>query len=201
MKLDVETVENAFLPAREITDPRRFAGRTALIEQAYLGLVSQGTNLAILGNRGVGKSSLARQLIHIATGKTELLKRHGIPHGRQLDFLTLYYTCGNSITGTDHLLERLLTSADCLSPWVYDIPAAKRILNAYTPKFEARPFGVGVALSGRSIRLARAHLPTPCQCSRMWSRTSLKRSQLPMEFLSSSMSSIRCAISQALPHS
>ena len=148
MKLDVETVENAFLPAREITDPRRFAGRTALIEQAYLGLVSQGTNLAILGNRGVGKSSLARQLIHIATGKTELLKRHGIPHGRQLDFLTLYYTCGNSITGTDHLLERLLTSADCLSPWVYDIPAAKRILNAYTPKFEARPFGVGVALSG-----------------------------------------------------
>lgn len=147
-KLTVEQVENAFLPAREILEPERFAGRADLIKQAYLGLVSQGTNLAILGNRGVGKSSLARQLVKLAGGSTTLLERYAIKHDRALDFLAFYYTCGNSIQGTNQLLDRLLTSDDCLSPWVYDIPTAKKLLTAYSPKFEAKLLGVGVELGG-----------------------------------------------------
>src|SRR5438552_19007322 len=60
-RLTVERIENAFLPAREITDPARFAGPAPQIEQSYLALVSEGANIAIVGNRGIGKSSLARQ--------------------------------------------------------------------------------------------------------------------------------------------
>jgi Cdc6-like AAA superfamily ATPase len=143
-----EQIENAFIPAREITDPERFAGRRTQVEQCYLGLLAEGTNIAILGNRGAGKSSLARQLAHLATGNNGLLERYKVPSDRKLDFLTLSYTCGNSISSTDHLLERLLSSADCLGPWLYDIEQAKKILESYSPKFEAGIFGVSVGLGG-----------------------------------------------------
>lgn len=54
-------IENAFLPVKEITDPERFAGRKEEVENLAYALVSSGTNIAIIGNRGIGKSSLARQ--------------------------------------------------------------------------------------------------------------------------------------------
>jgi len=147
-KLTLDQVENAFLPAREITDPERFAGRKEQVEQSHLGLITDGANLAILGNRGVGKSSLARQVANLATGNNELLERYDIPHDRSLDYLALSYTCGDSVDTTAHLLERLLCSAGCLAPWVYDIPQAKRILTSYNPKFEASLLGVGVGFGG-----------------------------------------------------
>jgi Cdc6-like AAA superfamily ATPase len=148
-KVTQAEIENAFLPAREITDPTRFAGRQGQVEACYLGLLGQGTNLAILGNRGVGKSSLARQLTLLATGNNDMLKKHSIEHGKSLDFLTFYYTCGNSIQTADHLLERLLSSADCLASWVYDLPKARTILESYKPKFEISAFGLGVSLEGK----------------------------------------------------
>jgi MoxR-like ATPase len=60
----ISDVENAFLPAKEILYADRFAGRKNAVEAAYLGLISAGSNLAIVGNRGIGKTSLARQLIN-----------------------------------------------------------------------------------------------------------------------------------------
>jgi hypothetical protein len=144
----LELLENAFLPAREMVDPARFAGRRDQIEQAYLTLISEGTNVAIVGSRGVGKSSLARQVGRIATGSVDLLEKHGIPTSRKLDFLTLYLACGREIRSTEHLLERLLWSHDCLASWVYDIPQARRSMENYSPKFEAKIFGVGVELGG-----------------------------------------------------
>lgn len=53
-------VENAFQPAREIDSAERFAGRQAPISDSYYSLLGQGTNIAVVGNRGIGKSSLAR---------------------------------------------------------------------------------------------------------------------------------------------
>ncbi len=156
-----DQIENAFLPAREITDPERFAGRRTQIEQCYLGLLADGCNLALLGNRGVGKSSLARQLSLLATGHNELLERYSIVHDRKLDFLSLSYTCGNSIRSTDHLLERLLSSTDCLSPWVYDVPQAKKVLEAYNPKFEASVLGIGIGLGGTKSTETSSENPTP----------------------------------------
>lgn len=147
-KTTQQEIENAFIPAREVVDAERFAGRRVQLERAHLALLSDGANIAILGRRGLGKSSLARQLVKIAGGETELLDRHKIRHDRKLEFLCFYHTCGNSVANTEHLLERLLTMQDCMAQWVYDIPKARRILEAYNPQFEAKVFGVGVGISG-----------------------------------------------------
>lgn len=128
-------VENAFFPAREISDPERFAGRSKFVENSYYALISQGTNLAIIGNRGIGKSSLARQLINIATGSNELLEKLSINFDGKLDFLPIYFTCGSSISCHQELLEKLLTNKDCLLDWVYDIPKARKSIEKYQPKF------------------------------------------------------------------
>ena len=69
----ITEIENAFLPAREITDSERFAGRRDTIRDAYYALIAAGANIAIVGNRGVGKTSLARQVVNIGTGQTDLL--------------------------------------------------------------------------------------------------------------------------------
>lgn len=74
-EVTVEQIENAFIPAKEISDPNKFAGRGQKIRDCYLALISEGTNLAIIGSRGIGKSSLARQIINIAQGNNCLLDK------------------------------------------------------------------------------------------------------------------------------
>ncbi len=130
-------IENAFLPAREIDSPDRFAGRRSQVEGAYRALIASGANLAIVGNRGIGKTSLARQVLAIACGKTVLLDRLSIPHDGPLDFMPLYLACGETTKGYEHVLERLLTSQSCLADWIYDIPQAKKAVESYSPKFTA----------------------------------------------------------------
>ncbi|MFY3742470.1 ATP-binding protein [Anaeromyxobacter sp. Red801] len=159
--LTVDRIENAFLPAREITDPARFAGRAPQVEQAYLALVSEGANIAIVGNRGIGKSSLARQVIAISAGKTDLLVRHGIRADASLDFLSFYLACGKDTLSIDHLLTRLLTSHDCLAGWIYHVPEAKKIVEGYSPKFSAGLFGIGVELGGEKSTETEAHSAAP----------------------------------------
>jgi Cdc6-like AAA superfamily ATPase len=144
----IDQVENAFQPAREITDADRFAGRKDAISDAYHALLSKGSNLAIVGNRGIGKTSLARQVINIGTGKTSLLEKLALKHEYALDFLAVYFACGTSIKNTDQLLESILTASNCLADWVYDIPHAKKVLTEYAPKFSAKPFGVGIEFGG-----------------------------------------------------
>ena len=134
-KPTITQVENAFFPAREITDSERFSGRTKSVEDSYYALISEGTNIAIIGNRGIGKSSLARQVINIAAGKNDLLSKIGLEVESSLDFLPIYFACGKSISTHQELLEKLLTNKDCLSDWSYDIPKARKSLEKYQPKF------------------------------------------------------------------
>ncbi len=133
-------VENAFQPAKEVRTPDRFAGREQAVEDAYYGLVTEGSNIAIVGNRGIGKSSLARQVFSMAQGNTNLLVKYGYDIKDKLDFLPIYFACGNSVSNTDELLERLLTSKSCLLDWIYDIPKANKELDSLDSKIN---FGVG----------------------------------------------------------
>ena len=87
MTLSLATVENAFQPSREVEDVERFAGRRAAVSDSYFGLLSAGTNIAVVGNRGVGKSSLARQILRIAKGDNSLLVRLKLPSDETHDFL------------------------------------------------------------------------------------------------------------------
>ena len=141
-------IENAFQPAREIDSAEKFAGRESAVNEAYYGLIGDGINIAIVGNRGIGKTSLARQIELLASGDNTLLERLKLTYDRKLDFLTIYFACGNTINNIGDLLERLLTTAGCFGDWIYDIPAAKREIISYAPEIGAQLFGVGVKVGG-----------------------------------------------------
>lgn len=147
-KPSLSKVENAFQPAKEINSATRFAGRRKSVGDAYYGLIAAGSHIAIVGNRGIGKTSLSRQLINIAVGDNDLMEKLSLPHDEKLDFQTFYYACGQTTTDTTALLERLLTSVGCLGEWVNQIPKASKVVNAYAPKFGANLLGVKVALDG-----------------------------------------------------
>jgi Cdc6-like AAA superfamily ATPase len=147
-KPTITTVENAFLPSKEITDSERFSGRETAVSDAYYALIAEGSNIAIVGNRGIGKTSLARQIANIGSGDSSILKKLGVPYDNELDFLTVYLACGNQIQTTDELLERLLTSTNCLAEWIYDIPKAKKVVMNHSAKLSAKLFGVGMEAGG-----------------------------------------------------
>jgi len=147
-KPTITQVENAFQPAKEVDSASRFAGRKAAVSDSYYGLIAQGAHIAIVGNRGIGKTSLARQIMNIATGDNNLLAKLNLPHDRKLDFLAIYFACGNTVKNTTDLLERLLTSSNCLADWIYDIPKASKIVKGYSPKFGANLLGVEMSLGG-----------------------------------------------------
>lgn len=147
-KPTITQVENAFQPAKEVDRAARFAGRKGAVSDAYYSLITSGAHIAIVGNRGIGKTSLARQVLNLARGDNELFAKLGLPHDRKLDFLSIYFACGNTVTDTTDLLERLLTSANCLADWVYEIPKASKVLRGYAPKFGANVFGVEASLGG-----------------------------------------------------
>jgi len=90
--------------------PERFVGRTDLIRDCVKSLNAPSGLIAIYGKRGVGKSSLLRQLQQIALGDYELPKRAGLTdelpsHPRR--YLTVYYSCDSMIADGPMLLTRL----------------------------------------------------------------------------------------------
>ena len=60
-----------------IRDPRRFVGRTDLIQNCMMALNANEALIAVYGKRGVGKSSLLRQMQQMANGNYEIAQRAG----------------------------------------------------------------------------------------------------------------------------
>ena len=63
-----------------IRDPNRFVGREDLIQDCVKSLETPLGLIAVYGKRGVGKSSLMRQLQQLATGDYTLLKKARLSH-------------------------------------------------------------------------------------------------------------------------
>ncbi|QSW89601.1 ATP-binding protein [Flavobacterium endoglycinae] len=154
-QITIKQVENAFVPAREISDPEKFSGRETYVKDAYLALIADGSNIAIVGNRGIGKSSLARQIINISQGDNRLLDKLGIYSDEKLDYLSIYYACGNSITNTQELLERLLTTRECFLEWIYEIPTATKELDKLNGNLN-----IGIASVGGDVSSERTTTST-----------------------------------------
>ncbi len=131
-QVSITQISNAFIPAREISDAEKFAGRKEYVQEAYYALNTNGANIAIVGGRGIGKSSLARQIINLGQGNNSILEKLEIYNDNKLDFLSIYFACGNNIITVNDLLERLLTTRDCLLEWIYEIPAAQKELSKLT---------------------------------------------------------------------
>ena len=95
-----------------IRDANRFVGRTELIRQCILALNSSTGLISVFGKRGVGKSSLLRQIQQMALGDYTLAKRAGlikfIPD-KPRTYLTVYYSCDALINDGKGLLSRLCT--------------------------------------------------------------------------------------------
>ncbi|MDR3408319.1 MAG: AAA family ATPase [Methylovirgula sp.] len=98
-----------------IRDPRRFVGRTALIQDSIAALNSSQGLIAIYGKRGVGKSSLMRQIQALATGNYELVRKAGLAHlipSRPRKYYTVYYACDSMIKDASELIKRLCNDTD-----------------------------------------------------------------------------------------
>lgn len=98
-----------------IRDPSRFVGRSNLIRDCVKALNSPLGLLAVYGKRGVGKSSLLRQIQQMALGDYTLVKRAGLSHeipDRPRQYLTVYYSCDSMIADGSGLLTRLCNDQD-----------------------------------------------------------------------------------------
>jgi Cdc6-like AAA superfamily ATPase len=106
---------NAFLPATELDDPERFAGRNLQVRELADSLHLRGSTPLIYGDRGLGKSSLALQLRLIAMGNSELLhqlnaERLALP--ADAHYLTFYVTCTDATKSFQDLLQALVNAAE-----------------------------------------------------------------------------------------
>lgn len=93
-----------------IRDPSRFVGRTDLIRDCIAALNATSGLISVFGKRGVGKSSLLRQIQQMALGEYALAKRAGLAHlvpARPRTYLTVYYSCDSLIKDGKDLLSRL----------------------------------------------------------------------------------------------
>ena len=108
----------AFTPAEVISDPERFAGRQRELDELADALEIAGGHIMIYGNRGIGKSSLAQQLMLMSQGHATLVERLSNIPLTNFDFLPVYLQCDDSIKNIDGLLIRLLTTQSGLSDWI-----------------------------------------------------------------------------------
>ena len=93
-----------------IRDPSRFVGRTELIRDCMLAINAPTGLISVYGKRGVGKSSLLRQIQQMALGEYTLAKRAGLSHLIPITprtYLTVYYSCDSLIADGRDLLSRL----------------------------------------------------------------------------------------------
>ncbi len=89
---------NAFTPAASVWDPSGFAGRRAEVLDLVDCLLTEASCPVICGDRGLGKTSLARQLERIAQGDVELLTRLNAPDralGPDDRWVTFFLSCAD----------------------------------------------------------------------------------------------------------
>jgi Cdc6-like AAA superfamily ATPase len=98
-----------------IRDPKRFVGRTELIQNCMNSLSAKEGLIAVYGKRGVGKSSLLRQIQQMANGNYDIAQKAGLAHlvpNNPRKYYTVYYASDSSIKNMEGLISRLLNDSD-----------------------------------------------------------------------------------------
>ncbi len=129
-----------------IKDVNRFVGRTDSVRDCVKALNAPLGLLAIYGKRGVGKSSLLRQVQNLALGDYTLVKKAGIFHelpARPRKYVTVFYTCDSMIKNGADLLTRLCNDQDEQDGLLRLIPDEGKELVEFSRTDET---GVGVDL-------------------------------------------------------
>lgn len=115
MKLDITDINNAFSPTHEINDPEKFIGRYEEIESLIQGLTTESSFLSIFGLRGIGKSSIAKQIKLIAEGDKTLPKILGLEYllpNKGLNFMVHLVSCDEFVLDVKSLIKRILLGDD-----------------------------------------------------------------------------------------
>jgi hypothetical protein len=98
-----------------IKDSKRFVGRHQVIEDALSALNTSQGLIAVYGKRGVGKSSLLRQIQAMALGDFSLPQKAGlyglVPRDPRR-YYTVYYQCDALISNAEDLILRLCNDTD-----------------------------------------------------------------------------------------
>lgn len=108
-----------------IKDPNRFVGRRDLIQDCIRAVNTPLGLIAIYGKRGVGKSSLLRQIQQMALGDYTIAKKAGLLHAipeKKRTYLTVYYTADQFIKDGIDLLNRLCNDQDELDGFLRLVP-------------------------------------------------------------------------------
>lgn len=134
---------NVFTPAQEVKEIERFAGRDDELLALSTALQSHGAQIVLYGQRGVGKSSLARQLAKLATNDKELISRLKQPPFEPLDFVPVYLACDDSIKNIEMLMLRLLSDEEALAPWVPFKVVEKKSSGEIGSKFSVKVIELG----------------------------------------------------------
>ncbi len=113
--MDRKALLNAFLPATEVNDPTRFAGRREEVATLLDALRVEGSVPLIYGHRGLGKSSLAIQMARIAQGDVELLHHLGLgdlAFDERSRFVVFRVTCTHTTANLDSLLQLMINEIE-----------------------------------------------------------------------------------------
>lgn len=127
-----------------ITDSRRFVGRSQLVQDAVRAVNTKTSLITVYGKRGVGKSSLLRQIQNIATGDYDLPSRAGLYHlipNTPKRYYTVFYTCDSSIKTIEQLLTRVCTDTDEADGLLRLVPDRGKELVEFSRSYEAEGGG------------------------------------------------------------
>jgi len=149
------SVINIFTPAQEIQESDRFAGRSEQLEDLSTALQSRGAQIVMYGQRGVGKSSLARQLQKLAVNDKAVVQRLEHEPTAPLDYLPVFVACDDSVGDINRLLIRLLNDDEALAPWVPFKVVEKSSSSSLNPKFSVKVIELGGEKSDALIERAR----------------------------------------------
>lgn len=140
-----ENVFDIFTPGAEVKSIEKFAGRTAQLDVLADALQTEGSHIVIYGSRGVGKSSLARQLMALSLQDSETISRLTHKPLKKIEFLPILFKADDSVTTTNDLIVRLLTDAEALAPWI-PLEHRETIVN-FTAGISGKVFGTGAEAS------------------------------------------------------
>lgn len=148
---------NAFQPAHEIVDPKKFAGRRNQVLDLADALRVSGSVPIIFGDRGLGKSSLAAQGQLIAMGDTDLLGQLGARNyglGDDETYIAVFVTCTDGIDSVSGLLERCILALEDIEAEAIDADAMRLVDRSRKSKVSLKVFEVETTRTFKRTELA-----------------------------------------------